>query len=84
MPRPHTSVINDRKAGFARMGKSAAALARAEQENRDTQVYLDAMRAEAVRAMADAIPLLTAEQREALRPLLAGSLDQAGADSTAA
>jgi protein-disulfide isomerase-like protein with CxxC motif len=41
-------------------------------------------RAEAVRAMAAAIPLLTAEQRETLRPILSGSLDQAGADSTAA
>lgn len=79
-------VVNRRKAGLARMGKSAAALARAEQDNRDTQVYLDAMRAEAIRAIVDTMPLLTAEQREQLRPILSGSIpaDSGHADSTAA
>jgi len=77
-------MVNRRKAGLARMGKSAAALARAAQDNRDTQVYLNAMRAEAVKAIVDTWPALTAEQREQLRPILAGSLDTTRADSPAA
>ena len=79
-------IVNRRKAGLARMGKSAAALARAEQDNRDTGVYLDAMRAEAVRAIVDTWPALTTEQREQLRPILAGTIpaDTARAAETAA
>ena len=78
-------MVNRRKAGLARMGKSAAALARAAQDNRDTRVYLDAMRVEAVKAIVDTMPLLTAEQREQLRPILSGTIpaEAARADGAA-
>jgi len=52
----------------------------------DAQATLDAARERVVKGIVDAAPLPTPEQRETLRPILAGTLpaDAGRADSTAA
>jgi len=66
--------------------KAAQRLATADGQSEHAADVLNVTRAEAVRAIAAAMPLLTAEQREQLRPILSGSIpaDTSRADSTAA
>lgn len=73
-------------AACMRATKAMVSLATAARQEEQAAEVADVTRIEAVRAMAAAIPLLTAEQREQLRPILAGSIpaDTIRADSPAA
>jgi hypothetical protein len=74
MARSRTVLEDRRIAGYARMGRTAAALATGSRQNEQAEAHINAMRAEAVKAIVDVAPLLTAEQREQLRPILVGSI----------
>jgi hypothetical protein len=59
----------------ARIGRAAQQLATADRRSEEAEQAVRLARDEAVRAIVDAAPLLTAEQREQLRPILAGSIE---------
>jgi hypothetical protein len=68
----------------ARLAKHVQTAMTAGRKGRENTEVFDVAREEAIRAIVDLAPLLTAEQRETLRPILAGTLDHAIADETAA
>ncbi len=70
----------------ARLAKLTQTALTADRHSREATKALDGARAEAVRAIVDLAPLLTTEQREQLRPILAGTIpaDTNRASSTAA
>lgn len=77
MARPKTAAEIRITAACMRLDKAAKKslpLATASGQHEHAASMLDVTRAEAVRAIADALPLLTAEQREQLRPILSGSV----------
>jgi|HubBroStandDraft_6_1064221.scaffolds.fasta_scaffold1002914_1 hypothetical protein len=70
----------------ARLAKHVQTAMTAGRKSHEIAEVFDVAREEAIRAIVDLAPLLTADQREQLRPILAGSLpvDVGRADSAAA
>lgn len=61
-----------------RLGKAGQMLAKGARQQEEAGEALRIARAEAVRAIVNAAPLLTAEQRRQLRPVLAGTTPAKG------
>jgi hypothetical protein len=86
MPSPRWPVENRLLVRASRLARAGQQLATATRKAEDAARIADMARQEAIRAIVDAAPLLTAEQREQLRPILAGTIpaDTGRADSPAA
>ena len=61
----------------ARIGKAAQRLATADRQSEEADEALRVAQDEAVKAFVAAAPLLTSEQHEKLRPILAGTIPAA-------
>ena len=86
MPPAKTPAEHQAIMGIARTQRALQQLQTADRKAGKAQAILDAARAEAIKAIVDGLPLFTAEQREQLRPILAGTLpaELAQAGDTAA
>ena len=74
MPRTRPAAETGAVMRCARLAKHVQTAMTADRKSREATDALDAARAEAVRAIVDLAPLFTTEQREALRPILAGTI----------
>lgn len=86
MPRIKPPAEHRQVMAYAQTIQAAQQLVTGVAQAEEAQRIVDKARERAVRAIVDTWPELTAEQRETLRPILAGTLpaDTDRADSTAA
>jgi Spy/CpxP family protein refolding chaperone len=86
MPRTKAPAEHRQVMAYAQTISAAQKLLTGVAQAEEAERIVDKARERAVKAIVDAAPLLTAEQREQLRPILAGTIpaDVIRADSTAA
>jgi hypothetical protein len=84
MPRSRTPAEHRQVMAYAQTIQSAQKLATGTAKAEEAERLVDQARRAAVRAIAEAAPMLTAEQRESLRPILSGTIPVAQADQGAA
>lgn len=84
MPSRRSPAENTVITAGARIASHGSRLATAVRKRDEITPIIDAARLDVARAIAAAAPLLTAEQREMLRPILAGTIPASDSSDAAA